>query len=594
MLATSLSVGFSSLPSVVFASESSGLQWSGWSDSVFEQAKKENRFVILDLEAVWCHWCHVMEEKTYHNPEVMKILKSKFIPVRVDQDSRPDLSNRYMDYGWPATVIYAPNGTELAKRAGYIPPEEMVPLLKKLVANPVPEPDDDESLKLSSKDYSTDPFLAEDLRKDLEEIQANQYDTEEGGWSIGSHKFMDWDSVEYAMAKARTGDKEAENQVKETLKVQVNLLDPVWGGIYQYSTHGDWKHPHFEKIMSVQAENLRIYAQAYSLWKDPAHLDTAEKIYSYLENFLSSPEGAYYTSQDADLIQGEHSGEYFALNDAERRKLGMPRIDKHSYARENGWVINALAHLYIATQDETYLKRAEKAMNWVLENRSLPDGGFRHDEKDVAGPYLGDTISMGRAFLTLYQATGNRDYLNKAQAAAKFIDTRFKDPDGAPGYISAENHSPNNPAKPLTSRDENVLVARFANLLAHYTGDPEYRTIAANSMRFLATPSIADQYFPAPVLLADSELSQPPLHITIVGHKDDQQAQQLFEAAVKYPSLYKRVEWWDKREGPMPNPDVEYPELEKAAAFVCTNSRCSLPVFKADDLASLVHRITNQ
>jgi hypothetical protein len=97
---------------------------------------------------------------------------------------------------------------------------------------------------------------------------------------------------------------------------QLHLIDPVWGGAYQYSTGGDWNEPHFEKIMSVQTEDLRLYALGYAQWRDPAILKAATDIDRFLITFLRSPEGAFYTSQDADVIDGEHSGEYFKLDDA--------------------------------------------------------------------------------------------------------------------------------------------------------------------------------------------------------------------------------------------------------------------------------------
>src|SRR6202012_2629079 len=142
-----------------------------------------------------------------------------------------------------------------------------------------------------------------------------------------------------------------------------------------------------EKIMQFQAENMRTYAQAYALWHDPADLDAAQKIRGFLKTFLTSPQGAFYTSMDADLVDGVHSADYFKLDDAGRRAQGIPRIDKHMYARENGWVINALVELYCASGDKSALQDAQTAAHWVIDNRSLPDGGFRHDERDAAGPY---------------------------------------------------------------------------------------------------------------------------------------------------------------------------------------------------------------
>ena len=82
--------------------------WQSWSTDAFAQARREHKFVLLDLQAVWCHWCHVMDGTTYRDPRVMSLLEDRFVTVKVDQDSRPDLASRYEEFGWPATVIYAP------------------------------------------------------------------------------------------------------------------------------------------------------------------------------------------------------------------------------------------------------------------------------------------------------------------------------------------------------------------------------------------------------------------------------------------------------------------------------------------------------
>jgi len=107
----------------------SGIKWVGWSDDLFARAKREHKFVILDLQAIWCHWCHVMDDITYKDPKVIELMGSKYIAVKVDQDSRPDLSNRYEDYGWPATIVFNADGGEIVKRSGYIPPGPMASML---------------------------------------------------------------------------------------------------------------------------------------------------------------------------------------------------------------------------------------------------------------------------------------------------------------------------------------------------------------------------------------------------------------------------------------------------------------------------------
>src|SRR5579864_1917017 len=551
------------------------INWQPWSDAIFDQAKRENKFVLLDLEAVWCHWCHVMDETTYKTPEVIALIGSKYIPVRVDQDSRPDLSNRYEDYGWPATIVFASGGGEIVKRQGYIEPKQMIGMLKAIIADPTPGP----SVRAEPEvKFSENALMPAELRKELEDRYFGQYDSKHGSWGF-DQKFLDWGSTEYAMARARGGDQKSEAMAKQSLNAQFALIDPAWGGVYQYSTGGVWTEPHFEKIMNFQAGNLRIYALAYDEWHDPAYLKAAKDVQRFLKTFLTSPEGAFYTSQNADVIDGKHSAEYFKLDDAGRRKQGIPRVDKHIYSRENGWAIDAVAMLYGATGDREYLDEAVKAAQWIIENRALEGGGFRHDTKDAAGPYLADTLNMTRAFLTLYEVTGDRTWLARAEAGAKFISGTFAAEGG--GYLTSK-----------AQRDENILVARLTNLLSRYAGNDAYHAMSERAMRYVSAPMIAKYMPTGATLLADQEYSSDPIHITVVGHKDDPAAQALFNAAAAYPSGYLRLEWWDTREGRLPNPDVQYPELKNAAAFICTGNTCSAPISKPEMVRTRADKLT--
>ena len=573
------SVGFAQSDAKEAASNGPHPQWVGWSDDVFQQAKAQNKFVLLDLEAVWCHWCHVMDENTYKDSRVNNLLSSRYIAVKVDQDSRPDLSNRYEDYGWPATVVFNGNGQEIVKRQGYLDPDEMASLLKAIIDDPTPGPSVKAEAKLT---FVKNPQMTNAARLSLKRSYALQYDAKQGGWGFAD-KFLDADSVEYAMLLARTGDKDADRKARATLNLQQkHNIDPVWGGVYQYSADHEWDHPHFEKIASIQANDLYIYSLAYAQYRDPAYLQAVKDIHRFLVNFMLSPEGAFYVSQDADLIEGRHSADYFALNDADRRKQGIPRVDKHIYARENGWIIDALAASYGATGDKTYLDEAIRSANWVLANRSSADGGFTHDSKDAAGPYLGDNIAMARAFASLYTVTGDRAWLKHAQETMDYVAKNFAARD-IPGYVTTKVAT-NSAYKPHPQRDENILVVRTANLLYHDTGNSDYTKMAAQAMRYVGTPQIANTFPAAGALLADYEFTHPPLHLTVIGHKDDPTAQTLFLATLRMPSGYRRIEWWDDREGPLPHAEVEYPTLDKAAAFVCTERTCSKPIFVPEEI----------
>lgn len=579
------------LPAALLATAMSALpchaagpvHWNPWADDLFARAKAENRFVILDLEATWCHWCHVMDEKTYSDPKVQSLLAAKYIAVRVDQDASPALSTRYGDWGWPATIVFGPNGNEIAKLRGYIEPERMEALLKAIIDDPTPGPSVDEE---SVVQPAPSPYLGAALRQALTETFDESYDTALGAWGTFA-KYIDADSMDDTLALAEAGDKQATARARQTLDAARALVDPVWGGVDQYSVDGDWKEPHFEKIISFQAQYIRQYAQAYALWHDGRDLETARKVKSYLETFLMSPDGAFYVSQDADLSQQIDGQIYYALDDAGRRKLGLPHIDTHLYARENGWAIDALVAFSNATGDAKVLAEAERAANWVKADRALPGGGFRHSESDAGGPFLGDTLAMGQGFVALYAATGDRHWLQDAEKAADFIGAHFKDESG--GFINAKGEAKEGVfTKPDKQIDDQVQVARFMNILFRYDGKTAHDELAKHAMRYIAGAA-PNMERPLPgVLLADLEIASEPTHITIVGRKDDPQAINLFAAARAFPAMYERLEWWDTREGPLTNPDVDYPVLDRAAAFACANHICSLPIFTAADFATTV------
>lgn len=562
------------------------LTWRDWSKDLFARAAAEKRFVILDLEAVWCHWCHVMEKTTYADPEVKSLLSQKYLPVRVDQDANPDLSARYGDWGWPATIVFASDGSEIVKMRGYIEPERMRALLKAIIDDPSPGPSVGEAFEVKP---STFAFLNKEQRAALGKAYDESYEEKLGGWG-DTQKYIDADSMDLAIARAEAGDAAAIRRARQTLDAAVALIDPVWGGVFQYSEAGTWNRIHFEKIMSFQAQYLRQYSQAYALWKDPKYLAAARRIERYLADFLSSPEGAFYVSQDADLDHSVDGHTYYALPDGERRKLGLPRIDRNLYARENGWAISGMAAYYSASGDTKAIEIAERAATWVMANRALGDGGFRHGEKDRGGPFIGDTLAMGQAFLDLYAATGNRQWLTAAARAGDFIAT-FRDEAG--GFFTSKTSEASTGvfAKPAKLVDDQVQVARFMNMLNRYFGSDGYREQAAHAMRYAAGASTA-MLRPLPgVLLADEELALEPTHITIVGHKDDKRAQDLHAIARALPARYKRLEWLDLREGKLPNPDVEYPDMGEPAAFACSNRICSFPSFSAEELQATVKQM---
>ena len=194
--------------------KASTLKWQPWSDAAFARARTEHKFVLLDLEAVWCHWCHVMDDITYRDPIVMRLLNERYILVKVDQDARPDISDRYQDWGWPATIVFAADGFEIVKRQGYIPPRPMSSMLQAIIDDPSPGPSVEKEAEFHA---ASDAAIGEDVLKRVYTAYDNQYDKEASGWGFG-HKYLDADSVELALRLGAEGDAAYAKRASDTLE----------------------------------------------------------------------------------------------------------------------------------------------------------------------------------------------------------------------------------------------------------------------------------------------------------------------------------------------------------------------------------------
>lgn len=557
------------------AAKNTLVNWQDWSPQVFEKAAAQNKLILLEMEAVWCHWCHVMDQDTYSQQAVADYIHQYFIPVRVDHDARPDLANRYREWGWPATIILKADGTELVKRAGYIAANPFQNLLAAVVADPTPEA----SALLASEPEAASSSLSPAIRKELARRFVEQSDVTIGGLKIAL-KFIEPGAQEYALAQAvnvELSDAEASRAkriAKSTFDGALNLLDPVWGGVYQYSTHGDWQHPHYEKLASTQARYLRLYALGAAAIGDPQYARASGRIADYLQRFLTDPSGAFYTSQDADLMPGKKAHGFFASDNKQRLEQGMPRVDKNIYARENGLLIEALLRWHQYQSEPRGLTLATAALTAIIKTHQRGDG-YSHAATDKKALFLEDNLAMAKALLAMYEVTAERAWLTESIKAANFIEKNLKHP--IAGWLDAQ---PSGPLQPQLGIDINVATGRFFSRLYHYSGDARWRGAAEHAMRYLSAESVAlSRIEDSDILLFDLELNRPPLHYAVVASKRDGLASKLFVQGLQDPVAYKRIEWWDRAEGPLMHNDVPYPAFPMAAAYVCTDKRCSAPAF---------------
>lgn len=378
-----------------------------------------------------------------------------------------------------------------------------------------------------------EPALTHHLRRRLLNLHKQNFNWQEGGLN-SPVKYLDRDSVEYSLTQAAQNNTSEMRMAKLTLYKSLTLQDRTWGGIYQYATR-NWHQPHYVMTMSNQAGYMRIYAMAYALWGNTLFKNTALLIRGYLARFLQSPVHAFYAGQN-DHIRDCDIRYYYALNENQRLHFGIPEIDTRIISRENGWAIEALASCYEYCADEESLELAVNAAYWIIKNRSIADGGFK--QMDKTSYRLGDTLAMGRAFLQLYRATGDQDWLIKAINAADFIGLHFYHQGG--GYIPEVNTQRSAHIGP--GIDENISLMRFSNLLSFYSGMKRHRKMAKQCFRFLCLDEVAtSRADESGILLADQEYNEKPVQVMVIGEPDDAKTMELLGASRSFHSWYKHI-----------------------------------------------------
>lgn len=543
------------------------IQWRPFSSEVFQQAEQEDKYVLLNLEANWCHWCHVMHDSTYSNPKVQNYLSEHYITVSADQDAYPELANRYREYGWPATIVLNAAGEDIVKRAGYISPDAFLRLLKAIVADPSPELEET-SLALL---HTGKP--AAGLEKELLTNFRSSLDYDRGGFDQ-SQKFVEYASFEFALEN--TNDPDLSQWVQRSMDGARQLSDPVWGGIYQYSTHGDWKHLHFEKLLSIQARYTTMFLQDYMVNGNPLSLDAATSTIAYADRFLLQPNGLYANAQDADLIKGEHAEAYFALNDADRLKRGVPAVDTNTFTDNNAAMASALLRYYQVTGDTLKWIRAQQITTVLLQRRQA-SGTFAHSSKSREVASLKDQIAMMELLvLWLKVDPKNASYRQAMQELCENVRDRFLLPNGA-----AQSFDGSIGIRPEPVLQENVSLARVWNWYGTFFYQEEWVQKAQLICDFLSSEKVAAEYYSLPgLLLLTHELENEPWEYVYVQTGSSTDFSRSLPVILPFFSTVKV--------GPFTDFSAEKQELLEAfqtdAMLACRKNYCSAPMYTTEDV----------
>lgn len=560
--------------------------WQPWSAEAFARARREGKPILVNVGTQWCHWCHVMDEVTYADPRVRRLLAERYVAIRADAEERPELGERYFKEGWPANVVLSPQGEQVLSRPGYWSPDRFLPALRRVVAQ----------LDAGTLEPEAHP-PAEPAAGSLAEARAKveaeldrSYDPEHEGWGKGKIKFPWFQALERELRRAWRVPSESERAQRalRTLGKIEQLLDPVAGGLFQYSDDGRWSSPHYERVMKTQAGTLEAYALAYAQTGGERWRRAAAEIARHLTGPLRDPEsGFFYASQDADpppsaREAGLSAADYFALDAAGRaRYLGQPRIDTHRYAEHNGRALAALARLASVKRDNATLADLSRTARELLRfAKRRPGAGLvvphRLDREPDVLVHLADQVEVARALLWLHSATGDPAQLEAAFALARGFVGQLSDPEGGGFFAHSADSSL---AGPLRQRQkpfvENARAAHLLLELAAVGGDPSWRTLAKRTLLAIVTTEELRERAGSlgACLLALDAAVDGVVAITVSGSLELEQTQQLLQAA---------------REVSAGAALVHHVPLGSPRAFVCRGETCSLPTRDPQGLAKLV------
>ncbi len=478
------------------------VEWYPWCDEAFIRAKEEDKPVFLSIGYSTCHWCHVMAHESFEDMEVADILNRYFISIKVDKEERPDIDSIYMSVcqaftgsgGWPTTIFLTPDqkpffaGTYFPKKArygqvGFIDLLQAVHEKWETDRTELLQSADELVSHLKVQETTAGTINPQHIKQALAQYKY-LFDEKNGGFGRAP-KFPTPHNLLFLLQQyEKKGDAEALKMVEKTLyqMYRGGIFDHIGGGFSRYSTDERFLVPHFEKMLYDNALLIITYCKAFHLTGKSIYRDVAQKTAGYILREMTSPEGGFYSAQDADsegvegkyylfetdeimkLLgkqQGEAFNEYYDItpkgnfegknipnllknNDLSkdfgeqqeilyqyRKRRYALHLDDKILTSWNSLMIAAMCHLYRITEDRIYLDTAVRAEEFVLKELCEDDTLYVSYREHIRGGkgFLDDYANQIFALLTLYGITMNSLYLEKAQlfcdkAVSDFYDKK--------------------------------------------------------------------------------------------------------------------------------------------------------------------------
>lgn len=507
--------------------------WLDYGPEAFRKAQTEKKPILLAISAVWCHWCHVQDRTTYSDPEVIRLVNRDYIPIRVDNDKRPEVNRRYNMGGWPTTAFLTPNG-EIMIGGTYIPPDQMKTILREVRQSYLSGKFGDAMRSVEQpREFQITGVSNEIIDHILNSVVSN-FDRVYGGFG-DAPKFPNVEALELALTQYwYSGDRGLFTIVTKTLDKMASggIYDSIGGGFFRYSTTRDWTVPHYEKMCEDNAKLLVLYLHAYQATGREEYRRIATEIIHYVNTTLSDPDaGGFYGSQDADE-------EYYKLSRNERTSAKAPFVDRTLYTNWNGLMITAYLEAALPLDDPKLMPFALKSIDRILAESYDPDGGVMYHYLSGGKPHviglLTDQVAFGDALLKAYETTGNGKYLEFAQRLMHYIDGTLLDAKngGYYDFVSGSDSSGylSRPEKPL---DENSLASMLLIKIHHATGEETYQQRAKSTLETLSEQYVRHGYMASTYALAVDLFLNEPTRIVIVGGSNELGTDQLLKASLR-------------------------------------------------------------
>ncbi|HLJ59869.1 MAG TPA: thioredoxin domain-containing protein [bacterium] len=490
------------------------VEWYPWGGDAFDRARGEDRPILLDIGAVWCHWCHVIDRESYENPEIAALINAHFVPVKVDRDERPDVDVRYQQAvgaisgqgGWPLTAFLTPEG-KVFFGGTYFPPDAVAgrPGFKQVlraVAEFYRTKRDQahayadelhQTLQRLADARSSDDTVSPALVDAAIAASERAFDSRHGGFG-GAPKFPHTGAIELLLRRYdRTRDPGTLLIVTGTLEHMAHggVYDQIGGGFHRYSVDASWTVPHFEKMLYDNAELLRNYVHAYQATGNATFRDTARGIVAYVsETLTDTADGGFYASQDAD-ISLEDDGDYYTWTPEEAAAVLPPdemdaaRLAYHLNGRGEMQHDPRRHVLFVATDADAI---APVVGRTAAEIEELLVRAARHLREARAGrpaPFVDRTVYVGwngmmsSALLDAARGLGDR---GPRAAALRALDRIVREAyDSGRGF----RHIVGASTAVTGLLDDQVHMARALLDAFEHTGNAAYLRVAEETMAYV-------------------------------------------------------------------------------------------------------------